>query len=41
MDFETELSLAEVLCAVCIWKESGDCEGNPSCETYRYVESKM
>ena len=41
MDFETELSLPDVLCAACIWKEGGDCDGDPSCETYKYMEDKM
>lgn len=41
MDFETESSLSEVLCAVCIWNESGDCDGDPSCETYKHMEDKM
>jgi len=41
MDFETKKPLTEVLCKVCRWKLSGECNGNISCETFQYVESKI
>jgi hypothetical protein len=40
MDFQTEESLIEVLCEVCIWKENGECSGEALCETCQYIESK-
>lgn len=36
-----DMFISEMLCDICKYGLNGDCEADPPCETYRYLEGKI